>query len=129
MNPRRRIALVLTAVLTTTVSAFATPRGSFVVHSPVVVGGTRLTEGEYTLRWDGNGPEVELQIQRDNKVKATVPAKLLPVSDASHEDAIVVSTDADGTRKLIEIRLSGKKFRIEIESQPSERANSDRSSR
>jgi hypothetical protein len=129
MNPRRRIALVLTAVLTTTASAFATTRSSFVVHSPVVVGGTRLTEGEYTLRWDGDGPEVELQIQRDNKVKATVPAKLIPVSNASHEDAIVVSTDADGTRKLIEIRPSGKKFRIEIESQPSQSANRGQPSR
>jgi hypothetical protein len=128
MHPGKRLVSVLIAVLTTA-TAFATTRGSLVVHSPVQVGATTLTVGEYTLQWDGDGSEVELQIKSGRKVKATVPAKLLPVSNAFREDAIVVDTDGDGTRKLIEIRPSGKKFRIEIESQPSVSADRGQPSR
>lgn len=127
MNRRRKFVPLLLVALTTS-SAFAATRASLVVHSPVVVGTTQLTEGEYSLQWDGVGPTVELKIKKKNKVQVAVPATLQPVSKAFQENAIIVSTDVDGTRKLVEIRPSGQKFRIEIGSQPTESAARQKSS-
>lgn len=128
MNRRKTLISLLIAGLMTA-SSFAATRGSLVLHSPVMVGATQLPEGEYRLYWDGDGPEVELTIKKDNRAKTTVPAKFLPVNKTFREDAIVVSTDGDGRRKLTEIRLSGKNFCIEIESQPRENAEREKSSR
>lgn len=130
MNQRKKLAslfIVIAGLITA--SAFAATKGSLVVHTAVTVGGTRLPEGEYSLQWDGDGPEVTLTIKKDNRIKATVPAKLVPVNEAFSQDAIVVRTDGDGTRKLIEFRPSGKKFRLEIEAEPAESANRSQPSR
>jgi hypothetical protein len=109
-------ALVGFAMLLTA-SAFAANQGSMQVQSPVMVGETQLPAGDYTVQWEGTGPALELTIKRDKKVKATVPAKLVPENSAFDQNATIIRVENDGSRKLIAIRLSGKRFTLQIEPQ------------
>ena len=80
-----------------------------------MAGKTLLPAGEYTVQWEGAGPDVELTIKLDNRVKATVPAKVIPLDQPLREDAAVLDTDGNGGRRLLGIRFSGKKFFLQIE--------------
>jgi hypothetical protein len=100
-----------------TANAFAANKGLMQVQSPVMVGETQLPTGYYTVRWEGTGPDLELTIKRDRKVKATVAAKLVPENSAFDQNATIIRVESDGSRKLIAIRLSGKRFTLQIEPQ------------
>jgi hypothetical protein len=76
---------------------------------------TQLPAGEYTVQWEGDGPDVELKIKRHNRVKATVPAKLIPLDQPLVEDEAVLGSDGNGDPRLLEIRFPGKKFFLQIE--------------
>jgi hypothetical protein len=94
-------------------TAFAANKGSLHVQSTTMAGKT----GEYTVQWEGAGPDVELKIKLHNRVKATVPAKVIPLDQSLREDAAILDTDGSGGRRLLEIRFSGKKFFLQIEPQ------------
>jgi hypothetical protein len=97
-------------------SATACPanKGSLYVQSPSFAGETQLPAGEYTLEWEGHGPQVELKIKRGNRVQATVPATVIPLDQPSKLDAAVLDIDGNGSQALSEIRFSGKKFFLRI---------------
>src|SRR5258708_4069522 len=80
-------------------------------------GKIQLLAGDYTVQWEGGGPDVELTINRHKKVKATVPAKLVPENSAFDQNATIIRVESDGSRKLTAIRLSGKRFTLQIEPQ------------
>jgi len=107
-------ALMSFAMLFAT-TAFAANKGSLHVQSTTMTGTTQLPAGEYTVRWEGAGPDVELTIKLDNRVKATVPAKVIPLDQPLREDAAVLDTDGNGGRRLLGIRFSRKKFFLQIE--------------
>ena len=96
-------------------TAFAADKGSLHVQSTTVAGTTQLPAGEYTVQWEGPGPDVELKIKLHNRVKATVPAKMIPLTQSLREYAAILDTDCNGVRRLLEIRFSGKKFFLQIE--------------
>jgi hypothetical protein len=97
--------------------AFGANKGSLHVESPFMAGETQLPAGEYTVQWEGAGPDVELKIKRHSRVEATVRAKMIPLDRPVEEDAAVIGIDRDGGRRLLEIRFSGKKFVLQIEPQ------------
>jgi hypothetical protein len=109
-------ALMSFAMLFAT-TAFAANKGSLHVQSTTMAGKTQLPAGEYTVQWEGAGPDVELKIKLHNRVKATVPAKVIPLDQSLREDAAILDTDGSGGRRLLEIRFSGKKFFLQIEPQ------------
>jgi hypothetical protein len=90
-------------------------RGSLYVQSTTMAGKTQLSAGEYTVQWEGAGPAVELKIKLHNRVKATVPAKVIPLDQPLVEDEAVLDSDGDGGQRLLGIRFSGKKFFLQIE--------------
>ena len=118
MRRARRItyALMSFAMLFAT-TAFAADKGSLHVQSTTMAGTTLLPAGEYTVQWEGPGPEVELKTKLHNRVKATVPAKVIPLDQPLREDAAILDTAGNGGRRLLEIRFSGKKFFLQIEPQ------------
>jgi hypothetical protein len=107
-------ALMSFAMLFAT-TAFAANKGSLHVQSTTMAGKTQLPAGEYTVQWEGAGPDVELKIKLHNRVKATVPAKVIPLDQSLREDAAILDTDGSEGRRLLEIRFSGKKFFLQIE--------------
>src|SRR5260370_38338060 len=69
--------LLLGLALLLATSVFAANKGSLQVSDPVTVNGKQIDAGEYTVKWDGNGPNVELNILRGKNVLATVPARIV----------------------------------------------------
>ena len=106
-------ALMSFAMLFAT-TAWAANKGSLRVQSTTMVGKTQLPAGEYTVQWEGAGADVKLTIKLDNRVKATVPAKVIPLDQPFREDAAVLDTDGNRDRRLLGIRFSGKRFFLQI---------------
>jgi type 1 fimbria pilin len=59
-------SILLSVSLLLASSAFAATTNSFQIGNPVNVNGTALKPGDYTVKWDGNGPNVELQHSSGN---------------------------------------------------------------
>jgi len=107
-------SLLLGMALLLATGAFAANKGSLQVQDPVTVSGKQLPAGDYQLKWDGKGSNVELSILKGNKVVATVPARLVDMNQSAPSDASVIRKNADGSRTLSEIRFSGKKYALAI---------------
>jgi hypothetical protein len=95
--------------------AFAANKGNLHVSSPETVAGERLTAGDYTVRWEGAGPRVQLKIMQRAKVIVTIPAKLVALDGAAPGDTVIVQIDSDGSRTISEISFSGQRFAFQIE--------------
>jgi hypothetical protein len=95
-------------------SAFAANKGSLQVSAPVTINGKEIPAGEYTVKWDGTGPNVEVNILRGKTVVATVPARVVELDRAPDRDSAVTVVNADGRKSLNEIRLSGKKYALAV---------------
>jgi hypothetical protein len=109
-------ALMSFAMLFAT-TARAANKGPLHAQSTTMAGKTQLPAGEYTVQWEGAGPDVKLKIKLHNRVKATVPAKVIPLDQPLREDAAILDTDSNGGPRLLEIRFSGKRFFFQIEPQ------------
>ena len=114
--------LLLGLALLLAATAFAANKGTLQLSDPVTVSGKQIAPGEYTLRWEGNGPNVELNILRGKNVVATVPAHLVDLDRTPDRDATVTVVNDNGNKVLSEIRLSGRKqaFAIGAESAKAE---------
>ena len=60
-------ALMSFAMLFAT-TAYAANKGSLHVQSTTMAGKTQLPAGDYTVQWEGTGPDVELKIKLHNRV-------------------------------------------------------------
>jgi hypothetical protein len=106
--------LLLGLALLLATSGFAANKGSLQVDNPVTINGKQLAAGEYTVKWDGAGPNVELNILKGKNVVATVPARMLDLEQSPVRDSIITSVNSDGQKSLNEIRFSGKKFAFTV---------------
>ena len=100
------------AVLLAT-SAFASNKGSLHLSEAALVNGQQLPAGDYQLRWDGTGANVDLSIVQGGKVVTKTAAKVVEMSAASAYDAAVLDRSS-GTPSLMELRFAGKKFALAI---------------
>ncbi len=109
------VTLALSLVLvTSTFAASDSHKGTLQVFDPVTVSGKQLAAGQYQLKWEGSGPDVQLNILKGNKVVATSQAKVVDLEQKANGDAAVVSTNTDGSRSLNQIRFGGKKFALSL---------------
>lgn len=109
--------LLLGLALVLATAAFAANKGSVQVQEPFTVSGQQLPAGEYKVKWEGTGSNVELSILKGRKVVATSPARLLELKDSSSHDSAIVRHNDDGSRSLAEIRFSGKRFALALGSE------------
>jgi hypothetical protein len=106
--------LLLAATLLIATSALAANKGSLNISQPVTVNGTKLAAGDYQVKWEGTGPNVELNITKSKKVVVTVPARLVELSRPERNSASVTQMAEDGTTSLTEIFFSGKNYELSI---------------
>jgi hypothetical protein len=111
-NISKGLLLGLALVLAT--SAFAANKGSVQLMDTVTVSGKQLPAGDYSVRWDGNGRDVELNILKGNKVVATTPAHVVDLSQKPNGDSAVVQRNSDGSNALTQIQFGGKKYALAI---------------
>jgi hypothetical protein len=96
-------------------NAFAEHRGTLHVSSAEMVAGERVTAGDYTVRWEGTGPEVQFRVMRGAKVLVAGPARIVPLDDAAPGDTVLIQIDGSGVRRVSQISFSGQKFALRIE--------------
>ncbi len=106
--------LLLGLALLLAPSVFAANKGALQVSSPVTVNGKQLPAGDYTVKWDGAGPNVELNIMQGKNVVATVPARMIDLERSPDRDSAVTVVNSDGRKSLNEIRFSGKKYAFAV---------------
>jgi len=106
------LLLGLTLLLAT--SLFAANKGSLQVVDPLIVNGTQIAPGDYTVKWEGAGPTVELNILQGKNVIATVPARLVDLNHTPERNSAVTTVNSDGKKSLNEIRFSGKKYALAV---------------
>ncbi len=94
-------------------SAFASNKGSLQVSEPFQVNGQQLAAGEYQLRWDGAGSNVEVSILQGKTEVAKVPATIVALDKASNNDAAYIN-HVSGKATVSEVRFAGKKYALAI---------------
>jgi len=112
-NVFKGLLLGLTLLLATSVFA-ANNKGSLQTLSDVTLSGKTLPAGEYSLKWEGTGSNVQLNILKGKTVVATTPARLVDLSQVPNSDSAVIKSNSDGSRSLAEVRFSGKKYALQI---------------
>jgi len=94
-------------------SAFASNKGSLQVREAIEVNGQQLAPGEYQVRWDGTGPNVEVSIMQGKKEVAKTTAKVVALDKAYDYDSAVVN-HASGKATVSEVRFAGKKYALAL---------------
>jgi hypothetical protein len=103
-----------TLALALTTSVFAASgdshKSNFEISAAAQINGTELPAGDYTARWEGSGPTVQVSIMQGKKVVATVPAEVVTLDrPASNTQA-----EINANRELTALQFSGKKFSLAL---------------
>jgi len=110
-NLAKTVVLGLAVLLAS--SAFASNKGSLQVREAVEVNGQQLAPGQYQVRWDGTGSNVEVSIMQDKKEVAKAPAKVVALDKAYDYDSAVID-HASGKATVSQVRFAGKKYALVI---------------
>jgi len=115
--------------LTLSASAFAVDshKSSFEISAPTQVNGTMLPAGDYTAKWEGSGPTVQVRIMQGKKVVATVPAQVVTLDRAASDTQAEIRNSPNGDRELSALQFSGKNVSLQLGTE-SARAQSKASS-
>ena len=126
-NVSKGLLLGLTLLLATSVFA-ANNRGSLQIMDSVTVAGKTLPAGDYSLRWEGTGSNVQLSILKGSKLIASTPARIVDLSQATGSDSAVLKNNGDGSKALAEVRFGGRRYALAIgdESASSEMSGSSK---
>jgi hypothetical protein len=107
-------ALVFVILMAAGAFAVNANKGSLQVNDSVSVNGKQLAAGDYSITWDGTGPDVQVTILKGKKVVGQTAARVVPMDQASNSNQAVVLRNANGSSSLKEIRLQGKKFVLDL---------------
>src|SRR5262245_4896811 len=100
--------LVVLSILTLALSALAGEnKGSFTLPSAAQLEGKNLAAGDYKVRWEGTGPEVQVTVLQGKHTIATIPAKLVERSEKARRNAVVLNGNGSQSQ-IIELQLAGK---------------------
>jgi hypothetical protein len=110
-NLAKAVVLGLAVLLAS--SAFASNKGSLQVRESVEVNGQQLPAGDYQLRWDGTGSNVEVSFMQGKKEVAKTSAKVVALDKAYGYDSAVVD-HTSGKAAISEVRFAGKKYVLAI---------------
>ena len=112
-NLAKFVVLGLAVLMAT--AAFASNKASVYFDEAVQVNGQQIPAGNYQLRWEGNGPNVELSFMQGKKELAKTSAKLTELDRASDYDSAVID-HSNGNAAVSQIRFAGKKNALTINS-------------
>ena len=75
-------SFVLASAVLLATGAFASNKGTLHLQEAAQINGQSVPAGEYQLRWDGTGPNVELSVLKGKNVVAKTPAQLVEQKEA-----------------------------------------------
>ena len=108
---------VLAVLVALAGSALAATKASMDLLHPASVAGTQLAAGNYTLQWDGQGDQVQVQILQGKKTVATVSAHVVKVDHPVRDNSVMVTPNSDGSQTVVRINFSKKDFALEPEAE------------
>jgi hypothetical protein len=116
-NVSKGLLLGLALLLATSVFAanIHVNKGSLQLDNSVSLNGKTLPAGEYSVKWEGTGSNVQLNILQGSKVVATTSAHLVDLDQSSNSNAALLKNNGDGSKSLSEIRFNGKKYALAID--------------
>lgn len=110
-----KIILAISALaLATSAAASDSHKCGFAIAAATQVNGTTVPAGEYTAKWEGAGPTVQVNIMQGRKVIATVPAQVVALDSASSDTQAEVKNGSNGERELKALQFAGKKFSLQL---------------
>jgi hypothetical protein len=89
-------------------------KSSFEISAAAQVNGKQIPAGEYTAKWEGSGPTVQVSIMKGKNVVATVPAQVVELSAPAPDTHAEIKNSANGARELVGLQFSGKKYSLEL---------------
>lgn len=105
--------LALVALVALAGNALAATKASMDLLHPASISGTQLPAGNYTLQWDSQGDQVQVQILQGKKTVATVPAHVVKVEHPMRDNSVMVTPNGDGSQIVVRINFSKKDFALE----------------
>jgi hypothetical protein len=116
MKISKMLSLLFGATLLFSSAAIAgeTNKSSVQLADKVIVEGKALT-GKYTVEWSGSGPTVQVTLLQGKQTVATFPAHVTEQANTNSQDAYSTSTAPDGSKLLIAIYPSGKRFFLQVD--------------
>lgn len=106
--------ILAAAVVLASMSLWAESKGALELQRPTAVAGKTLATGNYVVRWEGTGDQVELKIYSGKNVVASLPARVIQLSSPAGYNSAVINQSSSGTPSLAEIRFGGKKYALQI---------------
>lgn len=106
-NSLGMLLLVLGLFVSASAPAFANNKRDVTLRYDMVLVGTPLHAGEYTVRWQSHSPTATVTVSNGKKVLATAEAKLVGRGVKYDRDFVVFDTKPDGTKTIREIRPAG----------------------
>ncbi|MGH9642150.1 MAG: hypothetical protein ACRD3Q_06955 [Terriglobales bacterium] len=113
LNTLAKTVVLGLAVLLATGAFASTNKRSLHLDQAVQINGQQIAAGDYSVRWEGAGPSVEVSVMRGKKEVAKASAKLVELDRAPSYDQVVLS-NTNGTRAVSQLRFGGKKTALEI---------------
>ncbi len=92
-------------------------KGTLKLFEPVTVQGKQLAPGQYTVEWNGEGPNVQLSIASGKNAVASVSARVVPVSPKNATSGYSSTKQQDGSSTLTNVFFQGKTFELQIADQ------------
>ena len=102
MNSRTTSKLmVLTFSLLGVLTALAADvhKASLQTLDAIQVNGKQLPAGEYQVKWEGDGPNVQVSILKGKNVVASTEGHVITLEQKAGQDAIVAKSNSDGTHR------------------------------
>ena len=108
-------SLLLGLAVFVATSAFASNKGNFHVNEAIEVNGQQLPAGDYQVRWEGSGSNVELSFMKGKKEVLKATAMEVDLGHTASDDAAVTNI-SNGKISLSEIRFAGKRTALALSS-------------
>ncbi len=105
------------ALVTSAFAASGDYKGNFQISEPAQVNGKQIPAGEYTAKWEGTGPNVQVSIMQGKKVIATTSAQVVDLNTAASNSEAELTKGSNGDRTLSTLRFSGKKYSLQLGSE------------
>lgn len=96
--------------------AFAAPasKGTLKLFEPVTVQGKQLAPGQYTVQWNGEGPNVQVHITDGRNAVTAVPARIVQVAAKNKTSGYSSEKEQDGRNELTNLFFEGKAYELQI---------------
>lgn len=108
MNPKRKLTLLVFAVLAVNLAAWANNAKTLPFRTDILLNGNKLAAGFYEIRWVSHSPEATVTFIRAGQPTVTAMGKWVERGEKYRSDALVYTNNPDGSHTLLEIRFGGR---------------------